>query len=308
MLRNHRPLRFGPGLPPPNRLGQLWTTEYPWAVEFFPNEFVNVTVTSIDSVSFKDTLESFIDDKPMALDFEWHQNKEISVIQICSSVGALIIQRDVRSGPSEILQQFFETNSFFSKYTKHDLKKMREIFGRHFNVNIEDIEITRIRAHNHSPNFLEIIKTFAGSPTGDFLVKHLAYSDWSKNPLQVNQVLYAAFHVVGLYKAYKNFPEPITNFICEDMNCPTPIQYIPGIERFDVSDEIEYLIVFPLNGKSDEEIMKILAGKPSFLRSIHHPKSLGDKVIAEVSNIKGYQSYLENYGMKCGHLDISNFL
>jgi len=89
-----------------------------------------------------------------------------------------------------------------------DRKKIRSLYGD-ISVNIEDVEKTRLEPYHHSASFIQMIEKFAGIPLADFKDKKVSISDWSKVELSIQQILYSAFDVVGLYKSYPNFPPEI---------------------------------------------------------------------------------------------------
>lgn len=325
-----KPLQFIENRPPASWIKKPWLTKLPRQVEFFKDILTNVQVVSIEDPNLHRYLNQFEDnDNPMALDAEYTQprsrnannpniNNNISVdegskialIQICGPHGALLIQRNLLNPNKEyekrgiqIMTDFFDTHKFFAKYTVLDFKLMRDFFGQSFSRNIENVELTRIKAYTMSPNFRELIENFAGESTSDFLEKFLSFSDWSQTPLQTRQVLYAAFHVVGLWKAYQEFPEPIYDYISDDMNCPTPIQYINGINRFPVTYDRQYIILFNLQNKTQEELIEILAEKENFLL-LHF---FNDKAVVEVKKITGFKKFFDTRNIQCGVLDVSTW-
>lgn len=315
-----KPLRFVENRPQASWLKRPWLMQQIRRVEFFENIFTNVQVVSLEDPELQTYLNKYADgDAPIAFDAEYTQPKnqneysdqeepKIALIQICGSNGALLIQRNLHDpdpkseeNGKRIMVDFFQNHKFYSKYTILDILHMKEFFGVSFSRNIENVELTRIRSHDLSTNFQEMIEKFAGKAKSDFLAKFLSFSDWSQNPLETRQVLYAAFHVVGLWKSYPSLPEPNLNFISDDMNCPTPIQYIKGIDRFPVNYDYQYIIMFNLHELSSTELTEILSVKPAFI-VLHW---FNDKAIAEVDKITGFKRLLEGRNIKCGVLDVS---
>lgn len=314
-----KPLQFIEGRPQASWIKRPWPTKFAREVEFFPGILTKVQTISLEDPELQYYLNQYVDSsRPMAFDAEYtqprnlNQNNEeaakIALIQICGSNGALLIQRNINN-PNQDLEQkgiqimnnFLSNHNFFAKYTALDIIHMKDFFGQSFSRNIENIELTRIKSYQLNTNFQEMIERFAGNAKSDFLAKFLSYSDWSRIPLETRQVLFAAFHVVGLWKAYPNFPDPIYNYISDDMNCPTPIQYINGINRFRVNYDYQYIIIYDLGDLTRDELTDILRLKPSFI-VLHW---FNDKAIAEVDKITGYKKLLDARKISCGVLDVS---
>lgn len=190
---------------------------FPWNlnesryVEFFPGVFYEVTLISTRSKNLEKYLQKIDDGQPMALDLEWKfdwgpaSENEVCLFQICSSKGVLIIRHPHGQGNASLCR-FLEVHQLYSKGMLTDKIKLAQKFRKEFQDNIEDIEYTRLRSNNHSPNFNDMVARFAGTPCAEFKSKKVSKSNWEQKSLTMQQVLYAAFDVVALRQAYPNFP------------------------------------------------------------------------------------------------------
>ena len=180
-----------------------------WNVEFFRGKLVPIHYLSQISEGLREKLEDLDDGKPIAIDFEWQpdtrfEKHPISLIQLCSSKSCLVIRLQPRED-SEILRQFLSTHQFFGKGCGNDRIKIKLTFGDDFQLNLEDVERTQLMNYQLTANFNNMITSFAGTPTAEFKSKRISRSNWAKQ-INVTQLLYAAFDVVGLYECYENFP------------------------------------------------------------------------------------------------------
>lgn len=174
-------------------------------VEFFPGVSFIVSLVSVEDNDFSESLASIDVDEPIALDLEWED--ELCLFQFCSSKGVIIVRHPDGNG-NQLLENFLSTHKFYAKGIHNDKKMLMAKFGRNFAENIEDIAKTRLVTYGHSENFKQMTIQFAGQPTAEFKDIRITTSNWAIEKLTKRQVLYAAFDVVALFQAYKNFPPP----------------------------------------------------------------------------------------------------
>ncbi|OHT00016.1 hypothetical protein TRFO_33396 [Tritrichomonas foetus] len=199
---------------------KFWNINTCLNVEFFAGEMTNVRLINYNDPNLVELLNSYVNDNPIALDLEWRYdqcgtNNPIALFQFCSSKGALLIRMPEYLPKAEDIQNlkfFLEANKFIMKGTYCDRIKLLTMFGEDLKIDYEDVEITRLRAHGHSPSFNSMIEDFAGTPVVEFKDKDVSMSNWNAPVLTAQQVLYAAFDVVGLFKCISNFDEPDFDF------------------------------------------------------------------------------------------------
>ncbi|OHT02324.1 hypothetical protein TRFO_07142 [Tritrichomonas foetus] len=192
---------------------KAWRMNTDKNVEFFDNEFTNVLLVNYNDENLEKLLNSYIDGNPIALDLEWkcdrgNTNNPIALYQICTSKGALLI-RSPKIKPSanelDVLKNFFGSNKFIMKGMMCDRNKLKSMFGNDFQMEVEDVEATRLAAYKESKNFQAMVERYAGIPAAQFKDKKISTSNWQAKTLSALQVLYAAFDVVSLYKCMPNF-------------------------------------------------------------------------------------------------------
>lgn len=202
----YQKIQFGPGFPDLKSYeSRRWDVGETYSVEFFEDQFVNVTLISSDSPELESYLSALDDGGKIAIDLEWED--EISLIQFCSSKFVLIIKHV--KGPGNILiYSFLSTHRFYGKGMHNDKKQLMNKFGSTFSENFEDIALTRLIPYGNSENFVKMTLQFAGKPKAEFKDIEITKSNWESKILSSRQILYAAFDVVALYVAYPNFPPP----------------------------------------------------------------------------------------------------
>lgn len=189
-------------------------------VEFYTNKPVPVTFVSIEDTShLTQLLNDLIDGHPMSIDFEWspdysrYSNNPISLFQICSSKGVVVILNSARvimindnyTSPRDfankcpnlsILKDFISSHSFYGKGMANDRKKLNSLFGTTFSI--EDIETTKLKRHNLPLGFAKLISQLVGEASAEFKDKYVSLSDWNARPLTVRQSLYGAFDTYAI--------------------------------------------------------------------------------------------------------------
>ena len=189
-------------------------------VEFYTNKPVPVTFVSIEDTShLTQLLNDLIDGHPMSIDFEWspdysrYSNNPISLFQICSSKGVVVILNSARvimindnyTSPRDfankcpnlsILKDFISSHSFYGKGMANDRKKLNSLFGTTFSI--EDIETTKLKRHGLPLGFAKLINQLVGEASAEFKDKYVSLSDWNARPLTVRQSLYAAFDTYAI--------------------------------------------------------------------------------------------------------------
>ena len=198
---------------------QYWNINVTKNVEYFQNDFYKVTLTSVTSPDFPNFLNEIDVNEPIAIDLEW--KTELCLFQFCYGNRVIIIRHP--SGDGDLtLYNFLLTHTFFGKGTKNDRKQLSKKFGEGIldELELEDIETTRLSPYNHSINFVKMTLQFAGEPTTNFKEEKTTRSNWEASLLTVKQILYAGFDVAALFKCFKNFPEPKVAIQCRKINTP----------------------------------------------------------------------------------------
>lgn len=211
-------IRFSTGLSLDSLDSVFWEEGTTKRVEFFTNEPVWVALVSIDDTTHLTKLLDEIDDgHPMSIDFEWepdfsrHSQNPISLFQVASSKGVLVVLNSVKVlygnvNRSEefisacpnllIMKNFFISRSFYGKGMGIDKKKLRQLFDSAFNF--EDIEKSRLSPHCLPRNFNQLLNNLVGTPAAQFKDKSVTISNWSNRPLTAKQALYAAFDAYAI--------------------------------------------------------------------------------------------------------------
>lgn len=180
-----------------------WNLMEQYNIEFFPNEFYKVTLISTETPDLYDYLNGIVDGNKIAIDLEWEN--ELCLFQFCTSKGVLVVRHP--NGPgNRILLEFLQHNKFFGKGMHNDFMHLTEKFNVDFKEEMEDIAMTRLIPYHYSENFMEMTLQFAGEPTDCFKNVVITKSNWEAKELSITQVIYAAFDVVAIFKAYPNFP------------------------------------------------------------------------------------------------------
>lgn len=211
-------IRFSTGLSLDSLDSVFWEEGTMKRVEFFIDEPVWVSLVSIDDTTHLTKLLDEIDDgHPMSIDFEWepdfsrHSQNPISLFQVASSKGVLVVLNSVKVLYSNvnrseefisacpnllIMKNFFISHSFYGKGMGIDKKKLRQLFDTTFNF--EDIEKSRVSPHCLPRNFNQLLNNLVGMPAAQFKDKSVTISNWSNRPLTAKQALYAAFDAYAI--------------------------------------------------------------------------------------------------------------
>ena len=304
---------------------QEWQINTEKSIEYFENDFINLKY-----VSFNDQLEqslNWLDDrKPIAFDYQWYNDSknqddnQITLFQFCSSNGVLLISRDPDVDEIDrTLLDFMKSQRLFTKTTKRDYIKFKQLFGRDAsNIKFEDITRTRLLANGKSQNYDDMVKIYCDKkPQTKFNKKRIQMLKW-KYPFKKMQILFAGYRVAALYQAMKNLPEPNLHFISSDPNVPIPIQYIPGISNtirrpIQVKPKLKYMLIYNLHGESVTEILDIIGLKKS-LRDIKMLTENGetnddhspfDKAIIELTSVKEFHKKITDAQYKIAFIDAS---
>lgn len=201
---------------------QFWPSGTTKVVEFYPNELIPVTVLDLaDAQQIEKSLNELIDTHPISIDLEWKPDEKkiitpISLFQFCSSKGVLIILNSQNSfeNPNngtqnegkqgfEILKSFLNSNQFYGKGLSYDQFKLNRMFGQTFSI--EDIEVSRIKPHDFTSTFSDLVEQVVGPSTAQFKDKTVSCSDWQIRPLTVQQILYAAFDAYAIRRCWLQF-------------------------------------------------------------------------------------------------------
>lgn len=298
-----------------------WAVDTEKSVEFFKNNY-----TIIKLVSFDKELDPYLnwldDGNPFAFDYQWgnksrNQNENpITLIQLCSSNGVLLIQRnpDITTN-NENLLKFITSHQLFTKTTKNDYIKLKQTFGQDASkIQFEDVTRTRLLENGVSGSFDEMVDKFCDNiPAINFDTKRIQRLSWDKNPLKKIQVIFAGFKVAALYQAMKNFPEPNLHYIPEDPNVSIPIQYIQGISRFKILPNLKYMLIYDLKEENPVDLLQIVGRKETFNYIYMFTKDGEttdengpfDKAIIEVVNLKEFNKKIKKANCKISPIDTS---
>ena len=184
-------------------------------VNFFKGIISPVYLTSVDAPSFSEDLKLINSSKePIILDLEWRVSfssvikHHISVFQFAANNITLII-RHINSKPNQLLKSFLMTHKFIGKSIGNDKSKLIDMFGSDFHIDLEDIVTSRLSPHGFSRNFNDFVNTFVGTPLFAIKNKSITLSNWERDHLTLDQVLYAAFDVVAVHLALPKLPLPV---------------------------------------------------------------------------------------------------
>lgn len=235
-----------------------WNPNEERMVEFFPGEQTKVTLIHSTDKDLVQRMEDMVDGRPMVIDFEWKafsKEKKISLIQICSSKGALLIRYLTKKENSSIKSFLHSSsgNKFVGKGISGDVSHLLQRFGSDFDISIEDIEATRLGPYEESANFEIMTEKFAGTPTAQYKNKKVSLSNWEAKTLTFTQVLYAAFDVVALYKCYQNFKPPRNYRFVPTYNLSFSIPPQAGISYFKPPFTVKGLLYRNMKCKKEVE-------------------------------------------------------
>ena len=191
-------------------MGLEWAPQTTKFVEFFPFYFSKVTFVQSDSPDLLKFLYQIDDGYPVFFDLEWKPDRDgshndISVMQFATSKGVVILQLVPGVNNPNILA-FINHHKFIGKGTHFDRYKLFRKYGQSLHLELEDVEVTRLKPRGLSLNFDEMVLQHAGNPTIPFKDKSITLSDWSAPILSTPQILYAAFDVVALQHVAAKLP------------------------------------------------------------------------------------------------------
>lgn len=198
-------IRFGPEHPTLRKLGEVfWEPGQTKMVEFWPDMLVPVTVLYSDSPALGESLQALLDGKPISIDLEWTNKSAasgrlIEIFQLASSKGVYVIANVDNKGLDE-LKAFLTSTPLIGKGNHEDRKRLLHCLS--VTVQIEDIEITRLRPNRLSINFEQMVTDHLGNGCAKFKDRKMTLSDWSRRPLTVQQVLYAAYDAYAVHRVY----------------------------------------------------------------------------------------------------------
>jgi len=184
-------------------------------IEYFKGDFSRVTYV-LSSDLEKSHLDFLEDGSEMvAIDTEWNPNTELGIdspphlIQIGTSKGALIIhiEKNLSKEFIEMFKVYIESHKFVEKGSL-DVKKILLLLGEDTKCDFDNIELSRLEPYDYPKNFTKMVNYFVGQPVKKFKNKKITCSAWDKYPLTKEQIIYAAFDVVALYKCISKFPDP----------------------------------------------------------------------------------------------------
>lgn len=179
-------------------------------VEFFPFYLSKVTLLRSDCPDLMDRLHQIEDGYPVFFDLEWRPDhnsfrNQISVMQFATSKGVIVLQI-IPGADTRDLKVYISTHKLIGKGTHNDHQKLNLMFGNSLHIELEDIEVTRLKPRGLSLNFEEMVLSHVGKPSISFKDKKITLSDWSCPVLSTPQILYAAFDVVALKNVASKLP------------------------------------------------------------------------------------------------------
>lgn len=188
--------------------GFTWEQEQSMYVEFFTDQFYKVTYISSSSPNLNKALSLLDNSGPVCLDLEWKPDidqifHEVSIIQLSTGFETLVIKNILGTASEEILN-FLNTHKLVGKGTSIDRIKLESKFGSKLSIDLEDVELTRLKPRGLSINFNEMVLQWAGVPKVPFKDKSITLSNWESPQLTTPQILYAAFDVVALTRVASN--------------------------------------------------------------------------------------------------------
>jgi hypothetical protein len=189
---------------------KLWREGEMRRVEFFPGRMMNVMLLSTRSPLLGEVLSRLDGRYPIVLDLEWLawvRDSPPSLYQLCADEETAYLIRDLGRQANKELGEFLGRNRFIGKGTSSDRQKLLARYGRDFRIDLEDIEVTRLKPYGHSCNFEKMTIEFVGMPSAQFKDKRVSTSNWNQATLSFLQVLYAGFDVVAIYFAWPRFSD-----------------------------------------------------------------------------------------------------
>lgn len=188
-----------------------WTLESFAEIEFFPGQFSKVYL--LDAVNDIQKYAPLIScDDVIFFDMEYLplnrvEAAPVCLFQFCCSKGAFLFRQRKNEKNEEMMHFLSKENGlkFVAKGIPGDMDRLRRFFGDDFEMNIEDVELTRLRPYNFSLNFEKMVEKFGGKPSELFKDKKVSCSNWNSKKLKKIQVIYSAFDVVALFQCYPNY-------------------------------------------------------------------------------------------------------
>lgn len=194
-----------------------WLINDCYNIEFFPGCLSPVILLDANTNITK-YLQMMASDPIIFIDFEYvmpyKRAPPICLYQFCCKYGVFLFKQ-TRMNFNGQLKNFLIKSSghkFFAKGIYGDMIRLREMFGDDFEIDIEDVEETRLNPYNESCNFDAMVIKYAGEPKAHFKDKTVSRSNWNKVKLSMKQVIYSAFDVVSLFHCYPNFKPYRCNF------------------------------------------------------------------------------------------------
>lgn len=242
---------------------ERWYTDNSYDVEFFPGVMTTVTLrdAACDISQYVNIMKK---DPVIFVDFEYVMPYKpappICLFQFCCSRGAYLFKQ-ARMEYNIQMRDFLSIksgNKFVAKGAAGDLQRLKNYYGDDFEMDLEDVEMTRLRSYDDSANFDKMVLKFAGQPCAQFKDKTVSTSNWYTRTLSKKQIIYSAFDVVSLYCCYPNFPPPrnITYVVPDGVDPPKEI---------DIKQNFRTFIKTKNNGsdKSEGEIESIWNSDPN---------------------------------------------
>lgn len=167
----------------------MWNVGATAEIEFFPGTFSKVYL--LDAVN---DIEKFIPqiskDGVIFIDFEYvplsrSNAAPVCLFQFCSSEGAFLFRQTERK-TNEAMKKFLSKENglrFVAKGISGDMARLHAFFGSNFEMNIEDVEQTRLKPYKESLNFEKMVESFAGKPSAQFKDKRISCSNWNARKL-----------------------------------------------------------------------------------------------------------------------------
>ncbi|KAK8845827.1 hypothetical protein M9Y10_020750 [Tritrichomonas musculus] len=178
---------------PRSTLIKPWPYNKTFVVDFYDR--AQVPVTFLDS-SDDEQLNKHLPNhqqETIIIDLDWTQSNPLSVFEICTKKGVLIIHN---SKKSDILINFIKSTPIFTKGSDKVWKLLSYINSKdekHF----IDLDAQYINPKRYPPSFDYLLRTFLGEPKYIFRPKNIRRSDWSKKNLSCLEVMCCAYKVVS---------------------------------------------------------------------------------------------------------------
>ena len=151
-------------------------------VEFFPDEFTTVMLTTSDSPELPKILKVLELGPFITMDLEWYSQSQdsISIYTFCTADLCILIQQ-VGDAPRRELKDFILRNKFVVKDVGNDMKHLKSVFGYDFDFNYDDVHRTVFMKYHLKAGFDAMIESYANSePTAAFKNKSIIFSDWDQ--------------------------------------------------------------------------------------------------------------------------------